>query len=126
MSGRETAPPLLKEYAKRFRQFVDECAANGDSQREMARKTDIHFMTISAAALGKNFLRVEQMYAIARIYHLSLDWLIMGKGDMWTTATKKAAAHKPEPDEPVMNGIEDALLKRLEERLVRRMLGGGK
>lgn len=79
----------LKELGKRIKMVREELHIN---QREFAAKMEISGSLLSQVESGKKNPVYEFLYKLMKEYHVSLDWLFTGKGEMFLR-------RKPE-DEP--------------------------
>jgi transcriptional regulator with XRE-family HTH domain len=70
---------LKKEIGRRFKQFRQ---AIKKSQQKLAHELKVCQTTISSIEMGKSFPRIGIQNYLNIHYHLNLNWLLTGQGEM--------------------------------------------
>jgi transcriptional regulator with XRE-family HTH domain len=92
---------LKKEIGLRFKQFRE---AIKKSQQKLADELKVYNGTIINIEKGRFFPKFKFMYYLYRQYHLNLNWLLNGKGEMMIS-----------PQEDSMNAYISQLLSPMDE-----------
>lgn len=107
-----TDDSLTQELAGRTAQLVE---ALGVSERALCKRLGVSPAFVNAVTRGRSLPSLKMARELHKIYGVSLDWYLLGEGEMFET-TAKASAAPPQRDE-VLDLVREAIARGFRERL---------